>query len=66
MEPMDVLEKLLLLIATMTLGVLEIALEPLAADKEPTRCREADKDSSASNNDDKGGRSEAVGEVRTM
>jgi hypothetical protein len=33
---MDVLEKLLLLIATMTLGVLEIALEPLAADKEPT------------------------------
>lgn len=32
MEPMDVLEKLLLLIATLPFGILEIALEPLAVE----------------------------------
>lgn len=42
MEPMDVLEVLLLMIA-MRLGILEIAVGPWAVGKEPTGDREADK-----------------------
>lgn len=58
MEPMDVLEvleKLLLLIA-MTLGILEIAVEPWAVGKEPTSNGESNKDSSADDSNNKGGR----------
>lgn len=64
MEPMDVVEALLQI--AMPLGILEIAVEPWTVGKEPTSDAEAEKDSSASNDHNKGGRGEAVGKVTTM
>lgn len=64
MEPMDVLEALLLI--AMPLGILEIAVEPWTIGRELTSDAEADKDSSANNSDNKGSRAEPVGKVTTM
>ena len=58
MEPMNVLEVLLLI--AMPSGTLEIAVEPLSIGKEPTSDGEADKHSRANNSDNKGARNKAT------